>query len=335
MTDHENRAGAALIGAVSTLALLTGCTAAFSADGGDIVISGSSTVAPISEAIAADGGVEVDLEAEGTTAGFEHFCRGESHINNASEAIPGEGQPVDYVQLCADNGVEFLELPVATDALSLVRHIDNDFASDLTLDELQAIWEPGSTVSTWQDVRADWPDEQITLVGRPSGSGTFDYFTHFVNGEAGAVRDDYETTNDLDELSQWIADDPNALGFMGVGNYLAADESARNVMTTVAVDGVEPTLMNAQDGSYTPFTRPLFIYVSVAALEEEAGVEDYVEHYLDAVDDILPSVYFYRLPDEVGDLVADRFSSRTTGTVYEGDPYRETGLAELLRSHSS
>lgn len=329
MAKPTHRLRISLLSVATAATLLAGCTPSSSGSGG-IIISGSSTVAPITQAVALDGNVQIDLAEEGTTAGFERFCTGESHINNASTAIPGAGQPVDYVQLCEDNGVEFIELPIALDALSIVRHIDNDFVTDLTRDELRSIWEPDSEVVTWSDVRPDWPDEQIELAGRPSGSGTFDYFTHHVNGEVGAIRDDYRTTNDLGEPATWIAEDANALGFMGVGNYLAADETSRDVITTVAVNGIEPSLMNAQGGTYSPFTRPLFIYVSLSALDTQDGLTEFVEHYLEVAYDILPRVYFYRLPHEAYDLVTERFASRTTGSLLDGDPYADASIVDLL-----
>lgn len=325
MANRVLRLGAVLAAATLTLAACGGNSNAES-----ITISGSTTVAPITQAVATDGKFSIDMTIEGTTAGFERFCAGETHINNASEAIPGSGQPVDYIQKCADSGVEFIELPVALDALSIVRHIDNDFAMDLTLDELSRIWEPDSTVTTWSDVRPEWPNEDIVLVGRSAGSGTFEYFTHHVTGEVGAIRDDYQATEDSTELVDAIAADPNALGFVGVGNYLAADESVRDVITTVAVDGVEPTLANAQNGSYSPFTRPLFLYVSVGALEENEDVAKFVEHYLESVHDILPRVHFYRLPADAYENVAARFEARSTGSTFEGDPYKFASVEDLF-----
>ena len=152
-------------------------------------------------------------------------------------------------------------------------------------------------------------------VGRPEGSGTFDYFTTAVNGEAGQIREDYRATDDIDELTGWIAGDADALGFMGIGNYLAADEEDRNVMATVAVDGVEPSLAGVQDGSYQALTRPLFLYVSVAALEEREDLEDFVSGYLDEVHDHLPLVYYYRFQEETYDKVRARFDERVTGSL--------------------
>lgn len=313
---------------VSAALVLAGCA---SANGAEIRVSGSATVAPITQAMATQGGFDATITAEGTTAGFEDFCSGDSDINNASTPIPGEGAATDFVQLCADNDVEFIELPIGLDALSVIRNEANDFASDITLDELQAIWRPGSEVELWSDVRSDWPDEQIGLYGRADGSGTFEVFTRVVNGEVGEIRDDYRSTDDLEELASWIADDQFGMGFMGVGNYLAADEESRDSITNIDVEGVAPTLESVQSGEYDAFTRPLFIYVSVAALENEA-VAEFVEYYLDEVERVLPRVYFYALPEEAYPLVQERFDARTTGSMYTDDPNAETSVLELLET---
>lgn len=311
-------------------ALTLGATACSSASGQDaIAISGSSTVAPITRAVAAAGGYAVNVAAEGTTDGFERFCSGETAINNASTSIPGAGQPTDYVQLCADNGVEFIELPIALDALTVVRNEANGFATDLTLDELRAVWAPESQVRTWADVRPEWPAEPIGLYGRGEGSGTFASFTHAVVGEAGTIRADYAATDDLDELARWIAEDPNGLGFMGVGNYLATDEDARDRITNVNVNGVGPGLAEVQAGRYAPLTRPLFVYVSLAALDDD-DVTGLVEYYLANVVNVLPRVYFYALPGEAYPLVAQRFAERVTGTAFGGDPFAGVSVLDAL-----
>lgn len=320
------------VGAVTaTAGLLLGATACSSASAEDVItISGSATVAPITRAVAAAGGYAVDVAAEGTSDGFDRFCAGETAINNASTAIPGAGQRTDYVQLCADNGIEFVELPIALDALTVVRNEANTFATDLGIDELRAIWEPDSPVRTWADVRPEWPAEPIGLYGRGEGSGTFEYFTHAVVGEAGSIRADYETTDDLEALARWIADDVHGLGFMGVGNYLAADEEIRDRITNIDVDGVSPSLTEVQAGRYAPLTRPLFLYVSVAALADDDGVEAFVEHYLATVADVLPRVYFYALPAEAYPLVAERFTERVPGTAFGGDPFSGVSVLDAL-----
>lgn len=286
--------------------LLTGC-AATSDD--PIRVTGSSTVAPITEHMARMQHVAIDVTTDGTLDGFEEFCRGESHLNNASVPITGA-----YEALCEEHDVEFIELPIALDALTVVRNSANGVVQDLPMEELGAIWAPDSEVTTWADVRDEWPDEEIVLVGRPEGSGTFDYFTTAVNGEAGQIREDYRATDDIDELTGWIAEDRNALGFMGVGNYLAADESDRNVMATVSVDGVEPSLAGVQDGSYRELTRPLFLYVSVPALDEREDLQGFVEEYIDDAYAAMPLVYYYRFNEETYDEVRARLDERVTGS---------------------
>lgn len=321
------RAVSATLAGVIALGGLAACSA--NADD-PILVSGSSTVYPITNQVARENRVTLEMEAEGTLDGFERFCNGETHINNASEAIPGAGQPTDYMAMCEENGVEYIELPIGLDALSVVRNNANTFATDLTVEELRRIWEPNSSVTTWADVREGFPDEEIVLVGRPEGSGTFDYFTSQITGAAGEIRDDYRSTDDLEELATWIADDQYALGFMGVGNYLHTDEDYLSKMSTVSVDGVEPSLANAQSGTYHPLTRPLFIYVSVAALEERDDVLSFVETYVDDAAGILPRVFFYPLEREDYTLVKERLDNRTTGTLFDGDPHQDVNISELL-----
>lgn len=323
-TQGSRALGTALL--TAALAVLAGCA---SADGGGIRVTGSATVAPITQAVATQGGFAVDVAAEGTTIGFESFCRGESAVNGASTPIPGQGAMVDFVQLCADNGVDFLELPIGLDALSVIRNEENTFATDISIEELRAIWEPGSAVTTWADVRSDWPDEPIGLYGRGEGSGTFEVFTRVVNGEVGQIRDDYRSTDDLEELAAWIADDEYGLGFMGVGNYLAADEENRDRITNTAVEGVSPSLESVQSGEYDLLTRPLFIYVAIDALEDETAAE-FVEYYLAEVEQILPRVFFYGLPSEAYPLVQERLDTRISGTMYGNDPDAQSNVLELL-----
>ncbi|WP_260761682.1 PstS family phosphate ABC transporter substrate-binding protein [Mycobacterium sp. SMC-4] len=325
------RRSAAALSAAGALALtLTSCGG--NAADAAIAVSGSSTVAPITEAVARAGGFTVDVAAEGTLDGFTRFCNGDTAINNASVAIPGAGQPENFVAMCEENGVEFIELPVALDALSIVRNERNTFALDMTLDELRAIWSPDSEIRTWQDVRAEWPDRAISRYGRPPGSGTFDYFTHFVVGETGSITSDYRSTDDMGELSAWIANDDDALAFMGVGNYLAADEDHRDRMTNVAVDGVLPALENARDGQYRPLTRPLFLYVSTAALGDDDKLGEFLSYYLAHAADVVPRVYFYPLAPEAYRLAQERFDQRITGTAFDGDPYSEQSVLEVLGS---
>lgn len=317
-------AGAGLLLLGSVAACADDGTSASAADG-TIQVSGSSTVAPITEEMADLGRFDVAVVAEGTGDGFDRFCAGETAINDASTAITTE-----QLAACEEGGVEFVEVPIALDALTVIRNEANTFATDLTMEELQAIWEPDSQVTTWRDVRAAWPDEEIGLYGRPDGSGTFDYFTFTTNGEAGAIRDDYQGTDDMAELTTWVADDDRGLAFLGVGNYLAADGEQRDRITNVTIDGVAPTLENARSGDYAPFTRPLFLYVSTAAVEEDAEVAEFVDYYLEHLERVLPVVYYYPLSDDVSELAVSRWEARTTGSAFGGEPVDASTLAAAL-----
>lgn len=315
----------ALITVFGTSLVLAGCSSASEAE--TITVTGSATVEPITQLAATEHKASLDMTSDGTYDGFEEFCSGNSDINNASSAITQE-----FLDKCADNGVEFIELPIGLDALSLVTHNDNEGVTDLSLDELAEIWKADSQVETWSDVRTGLHNEKIGLYGRPEGSGTFSYFTARINGTPDHIREDYEKTDDIDELTGWIAEDSESLGFMGVGNYLAADEDERAAMKTVAVDGIDPTLENVQDGKY-PLSRPLFVYVSVDALENKDGVEEFLTDYVDNAAGIVPRVYFYGLSEAAYDAVAQRLKDRETGSLMNGDPFQNIDINRDLKAH--
>lgn len=171
-----------------------------------------------------ESGTNAQISSEGSNNGFEKFCAGESDINNASTPIPGPEDPVDFRAACADNGVEYVELPIALDAIVLIANEQNEAVRDIMMAELRRIWEPGSSVDTWSDLREGWPHEPMDLFGRNQGSGRFLDFTQKVNGEPGAIREDYEHSADLAQVAHWAAEAPYSLAFMGVDNYLAAPE---------------------------------------------------------------------------------------------------------------
>ena len=294
-----------------------------------ILISGSATVEPVTSAMAQQAGADVEITAEGTIDGFDRFCRGETAINNASVPIPGQESEVDYQQRCAEHGVDYIELPIGLDALTLVRNDAVEFADDLSVDQLERLWSAESGVHQWVDLDPGWPAEDIALYGRPEGSGTLRHFVTEVLGQEGEIRQDYQGSDEIDELSGWIAADPAGLGFMGVGNYLATDGEIRRSLNNVSIDGVAPTLDNAQSRDY-PLTRPLFLYVAVDALEEQS-VHDFVEHYVANVEQTLPRVYYYALPEEAYELIETRLQERTTGTVFDGVDPGEADVVKLLK----
>lgn len=299
----------------ATLAAVTlfaaGCSQSTEPSEDAIQVTGSSTVEPITSYIANRYDFDVNIEGIGSTDGFEKFCNGDADINDASVSIPGAGEPTDFQQLCADNNVEYVELPIGLDAITIVKHRDNDWAADLTIEQLHDIWSTASTVSKWSDIDPSWPDEEINLYGRPEGSGTLGVFQALVLGDD-EIREDYEATDDIQELSGWVAEDVNGLSFMGIGNYLATEDPTRSKIDNVLVDGVAPTAEEARSGNY-PLARPLFIYVNKESAERE-DVNDFVTTYLDHVEAVLPRVYFYQLPEQEYTDAKKRYEDRTTGT---------------------
>lgn len=270
-----------------------------------IKVTGSSTVEPITSYMANRYDFDVDIDAVGSTDGFEVFCAGDADINDASVAIPA-----DYQKACADAGVDFIELPIALDAITLVKHRDNDWAQDLSIQQLHDIWAKDSAVTKWSDIDPSWPDEEITLYGRPDGSGTLGVFEQLVLG-GDEIRADYQATDDIQELSKWVSEDVNGLSFMGIGNYLTTEDPTRNRIDNVLVDGVAPSVDEAKSGNY-PLSRPLFLYVNEDSTKRE-DVNEFVTTYLDKVEAVLPRVYFYQLPEEEYDNSKQRYEDRQTG----------------------
>jgi len=293
----------AALAAVAALAV--GCGSDTTPGEDAIKVTGSSTVEPITSYMANRYDFDADIDAVGSTDGFDVFCSGDADINDASVAIPA-----DYQKQCADAGVDFIELPIALDAITLVKHRDNDWAEDLSIQQLHDIWAKDSAVTKWSDIDPSWPDEEITLYGRPDGSGTLGVFEELVLG-GDDIREDYQATDDIQELSKWVSEDVNGLSFMGIGNYLATEDPTRNRIDNVLVDGVAPTAEETKNGNY-PLSRPLFIYVNEDSTKRD-DVNEFVTTYLDKVEAVLPRVYFYQLPEEEYDNSKQRYEDRQTG----------------------
>ncbi len=261
---------------------------------GEVLIDGSSTVFPIAEAIAeefqaANPAVRVSVGFSGTGGGFKRFCAGETHLSNASRPIKDSERAA-----CEAAGIEFTELPVAWDGLSVIVNPANDFVQCLTVEELRKIWEPNSKVKTWRDVRSEWPTEAIKLYGPGTDSGTFDYFTEAVMGEAGASRPDYQASEDDNILVQGVSGDVYSLGYFG---YAYVSENAGR-LKLVAIDGgngcVTPSDATIADQTYAPLSRPLFVYVSHAALARPE-VMAYVEFLVQNAQAVVPTTGYHAL----------------------------------------
>ncbi len=299
---------------------------------GSVTVDGSSTVFPITEAVAEEfrnvqGNVRVTVGISGTGGGFEKFCNGETDISDASRPIKQE-----EIDACAANGIEFIELPVAFDGLAVVVNPENDWVDCLTVAELKKMWEPAAqgTITRWNHIRDDFPDEPLVLFGAGTDSGTFDYFTEAIVGESGASRGDYTATEDDNVTVQGVAGTKNALGYFGLAYF----EENADRLKLLAIDGGEgcvvPSPETVNNGTYTPLSRPLFIYVRADRADDPA-VSAFVDFYLsdDAMKALVPEVGYVALPDSVIEGARARWEARRTGSVFPDAPEGAT-LEELF-----
>ena len=275
---------------------------------GEIVIDGSSTVYPASVAAAEDfrkehPKVQIPVGVSGTGGGFKKFAAGETAISDASRPIKDSEQ-----QNAAANGIEFIELIVAYDGLSVLVNPSNDWATCLTVDELHEIWKPDSTINNWNQIRSEFPNQEIVLYGPDADSGTFDYFTEEINGDTGVIRTDFFPAVDDNVLVQGIAGDRGALGYFGYAYYVANTDKLKLVGVDSGSGCIEPSETTINDGSYSPLSRPLYIYVSIDALQREE-VRAFVDFYLRNATELSASVGYVGLPqamyDEGLNLVAN------------------------------
>jgi phosphate binding protein len=292
---------------------------------GDIVIDGSSTVYPITAAAAEEFGlvnpdVRVSVGVSGTGGGFKSFCAGETDISDASRPIKAE-----EMAACEGTGVEFIEIPVAYDGLAVVANPANDWAECLTVEELKKIWEPAAqgTIDNWNQVRDGFPDTPLVLLGPGTDSGTFDYFTEAIVGEAKSSRGDYQASEDDNVIVTGVGGDENALGYLGYA-YVVENEGKMKALQIDGGDGacVAPSFETVADATYQPLSRPLFIYVSTAAAERPE-VAAFVEYYLsDEFTSLIqtPQVGYVALTPELYAAGLDRFANSTTGSMWgEGE----------------
>ena len=285
--------------------ILTGCGSKDSGETssealqGEIRIDGSSTVYPITEAIAEEfridqPDVKVTVGVSGTGGGFGKFGRGEIDINNASRPIKD--------QEAADakaNNISFVELKVAYDGLVVVANKDNTWVNEITVEELKKIWEPAAQekITRWNQVNPAWPDEEFSLYGPGVASGTYDYFTEAIVGKSGSSRGDYTASEDDNVLVQGIAGDKNGLGFFGLAYYEENKSKLKLVGVKTESGVVVPTAETVKNGTYKPLSRPVFIYVSNSAMERPE-VSAFVRFYLDNASALVPDVGYIPLTDQ-------------------------------------
>jgi phosphate transport system substrate-binding protein len=302
-----------------------------------ITVDGSSTVFPITEAVAeefqrAQQGVRVTVGTSGTGGGFQKFCRDEIDISDASRPIKA-----NEAQACAKAGIQFIEVPVAYDGIAVVVNPKNTWAASMTVAELKRLWEPAAQgkVVRWNQIRQDWPDREIHLFGAGVDSGTFDYFTEAIVGKEAQSRGDYTSSEDDNVIVQGVSGDELALGYFGYAYY----EENKGRLKLVAVDDgdesngkgpIAPSPETVKDGTYRPLSRPVFIYSKLEALERPE-VKEFVDFYLGKGAALVREVGYIPLTDREYELVRARVANRRTGSMYEGtDSGSETTLEQRL-----
>jgi len=284
-----------------------------------VKIDGSSTVYPITEAVVEEfqkaTGTKVTVGISGTGGGFKKFSRGEIDVQNASRPIKEE-----EVKAAKEGGVEYLELPIAYDALTVVVNSKNDWVDAIKVSDLKKIWEPEAQgkITKWNQVRPEWPDKEIKLYGAGSDSGTFDYFTEAINGKSKASRGDYTASEDDNVLVQGVEGDRYAIGYMGYSYYSAHQKRLKALGIEWDAKGksaVKPSEESVLAGTYNPLARPLFIYVNLKSLQKPE-VKKFVEFYLKNVDRLAKEVKYIPLPADAYGKVNARFEKLEKGTAF-------------------
>ena len=264
---------------------------------GSITSDGSSTVGPITQAVAEDfnaeaEGVEISVDISGTGGGFERFCNGETDIQNASRDIAE-----DEVTLCGENGVDYYKFEVAYDGLSVVVNPDNDWVTCITTDELAAMWGADSTADSWNDVNPEWPDQPLTLYGPGTDSGTYDYFVEEILGDAGS-RSDFTPSEDDNVLVEGVAGDENALAFFGYSYYEQNSDRLKLLEVDSGSGCVAPSPETVQDLSYTPLSRPLYVFVNAESLTRPE-VQEFTRFMVANANTLAPEVGYVASPNQV------------------------------------
>jgi phosphate transport system substrate-binding protein len=321
---------------VKSLALAAVISAAFTiqpAAAADkiIKIDGSSTVYPITEAVAEEfqktQKVKVTVGESGTGGGFKKFCRGETDISDASRPISQK-----EMDACKDAGIQYIELPIAYDALTVVVNQKNDWAKTLTVEELKKIWAPGSSVKNWKDVNPAFPDKKLSLYGPGTASGTFDYFSEAINGKAKAHRTDYTPSEDDNVLVQGVSGNLGGMAYFGMAYFEENKEklNAVAIAPKAGAAGVLPSAQTVENGTYQPLARPIFIYVNATAAAFKPEVKAFVNFYLDNAPALVKEVKYVPLPAEDYTAVKEHFKAMKPGTGFGGKNEVGIKIADLL-----
>ena len=300
-----------------------------------VKIDGSSTVFPITEAMAEDfqkvkkGKIRVTVGISGTGGGFKKFCRGETDISDASRPILKK-----EMDDCKAAGIKYIELPVAYDALTVVIHHDNKWARTLSVADLKKMWEPAAQgkVKTWKQVNPAWPDQPLKLFGPGADSGTFDYFTEAINGKAKSSRGDFTASEDDNVLVQGVSRDVNALGYFGYAYYVENKDKLQ-AASIVAMDGakpIAPSFESVIDGTYQPLARPIFIYINSKSLERPE-VKEFVEFYMNNGEKLVREVKYVPLPAAAYTYNIEHMEKKVLGTKFGGESKVGLTIEQLMK----
>jgi phosphate transport system substrate-binding protein len=301
-----------------------------------VKIDGSSTVFPISEAVAEEfqkstrGAVRVTVGISGTGGGFKKFCRGETDIQDASRPISG-----DEMEECRKHGIQYFELPIAFDAMTVVSSPKNTWLQSITLPELKRMWEPSAQgkIIRWKQINPAWPDEPLKLFGAGSDSGTFDYFTEAIVGKAKSSRGDYTASEDDNTLVQGISADKGAIGYIPYAYYPPNKQKLKLIGIDSGQGPVLPSRESVENGAYHPLSRPLFIYVSKKSTER-TEVKGFIEFYMKEGLKLVQQVKYVPLPSDAYQTALGHFRNGKLGTVFQGHTSVGLRIADLLKRES-
>lgn len=320
---------------VKTLTVAALMGVAFAAKAQVVKIDGSSTVFPIIEGVAEDfqklkkGAIKVTVGISGTGGGFKKFCRGETDLTNASRPIS-----TSEMEACRKEGIEFFELPVAFDALTVVKNPRNTFLKQITVEELKKMWEPAAQgkITRWNQVNPAWPDQPIKLFGAGADSGTFDYFTEAINGKSKASRGDFTASEDDNVLVQGISSDVNAIGYFGYA-YYAENKNKLDAVPIVPVGGtvgIYPDEKTVVNNTYVPLSRPVFVYLNAKSLAKPE-VKEFVEYMMKNAARIAKEVKYVPLPARAYELALKHVAEGKKGSVFKGKAETGISIEELMK----
>jgi phosphate transport system substrate-binding protein len=324
--------------AVILSAILSACGGIKSQEQKNIVVDGSSTVYPITNLIVEKfnalekQAINVESDFSGSIGGFRKFCEGKTDINNASVPIPKL-----FMDKCRENGIAYIELPVALDALTVVINPTNNWAKTITTEELKTMWQPSAEkkIVRWNQVNSQWADKPLNLFGPGKDSGTFEYFTTAIIGER-ASRSDYVYSEDDEALVNGVIQDPNSLGYFGYAYYVEHKDKLQPVAIDNGNGGILPSDETITKNTYRPLTRPLFIYVNAKKAQENEALVDFVDFYLKNASAVVHQVGYLALPDSAYKVALIHFNKNQVGTVFNGVPVLNVTIDELLtRSYAS